>query len=345
MAPEVPVDSAVSRRVGVVVIGRNEGERLVRCLDSVVNRAAAVVYVDSGSTDGSVAVARAKGVDVVELNTTRPFTAARARNAGFERFIACSRNTPYVMFVDGDCEVRDGWLEAAAFTLDAHCDRAVVFGRLRERFPEKSVYNRLCDLEWDVPAGIVGACGGISVMRCGAFQQAGGFNPEIIAGEEPELCIRLRRAGWTIEKIDAEMALHDADMTRFSQWWKRTIRAGHSYAEGAALHGSSSRHFVRESLSVWAWGFLLPLLAIVAAPLTKGLSLLLLLAYPLLFVRIAFRRRLQRDEPWNWSLLYALACVVGKPAMWLGQMRYWLRRAAGASPLIIEHKDKPDSGP
>ncbi|MGE3313758.1 MAG: glycosyltransferase family 2 protein [Planctomycetaceae bacterium] len=338
MTPDDVVKAAAARRVGVVVIGRNEGERLVRCLDSLVNRAASVVYVDSGSTDGSVTMSRGKGVDVVELDTTKPFTAARARNAGFDRLIERFPDTPYVMFVDGDCEVRDGWLAAAASVLDSQADRAVVFGRLRERFPEASIYNRLCDLEWDVPSGIVPACGGISVMRASAFRTMNGFDPAVIAGEEPELCVRLRGAGWTIEKLDAEMALHDASMTRFSQWWKRTVRAGHSYAEGAALHGITSRHFVRESLSVWAWGFVLPVVAIAGAYFTHGWSLLLLLAYPLLIAKITLRRRRERDEPWSWSLLYAAACVIAKPAMWLGQLRYLLRRATGAQPKIIEHK-------
>ncbi len=68
--------------VGVVVIGRNEGERLVRSLESVVGKAAAVVYVDSASSDQSVANARRIGADVVELDRSEPFTAARAECRG-----------------------------------------------------------------------------------------------------------------------------------------------------------------------------------------------------------------------------------------------------------------------
>ena len=69
--------------VGVVIIGRNEGERLRRCLTSVVGRGLTVVYVDSNSTDGSAGLARAMGADVVELDMSRPFTMGRGRNVGW----------------------------------------------------------------------------------------------------------------------------------------------------------------------------------------------------------------------------------------------------------------------
>ena len=69
---------------GAVVMGRNDGERLKLCIDSL-SVAARIVYVDSGSTDGSVDWARAHGADVVELDSAVAFTAARARNSGFRR--------------------------------------------------------------------------------------------------------------------------------------------------------------------------------------------------------------------------------------------------------------------
>jgi glycosyltransferase involved in cell wall biosynthesis len=127
--------------IGVVVIGRNEGERLRRCLESV--RSGAVVYVDSGSSDGSVALARSLGVEVVGLDLSSPFTAARARNAGFERLLQFDPSAEFVQFVDGDCEVAAGWLERARKEFEARSDAAVVCGRLRERFPDATVYNRL----------------------------------------------------------------------------------------------------------------------------------------------------------------------------------------------------------
>lgn len=121
-------------RAGVVVIGRNEGERLKQCLQSLLG-CADIVYVDSGSTDGSVDYAKSIGAFVQELDLSQPFTAARARNAGFAALMARNPHIAYVMFVDGDCQVRESWLASALPSLAAEADVAVVCGRRRERFP------------------------------------------------------------------------------------------------------------------------------------------------------------------------------------------------------------------
>ena len=142
-----------SAEFGVVIIGRNEGDRLRRCVQSVHSISATRVYVDSGSTDNSVEMARAMGVEVVTLDMNLPFTAARARNAGFHRLLTIARDLRYVQFIDGDCEIIDGWLQRATAFLNEQPGVAIVCGRLRERFPERSIYNRLCDMEWDRPPG------------------------------------------------------------------------------------------------------------------------------------------------------------------------------------------------
>src|SRR2546428_105430 len=176
--------------VGVIAIGRNEGERLRRCLASVVGRGLLVVYVDSNSTDGSTELARSTGADVVDLDMSLPFSAARARNAGFERMMRTAPAVKYVQFVDGDCEVAEGWIDRAKRELENRPEVAVVCGRRRERFPEASIYNRLADLEWDTPVGEAESCGGDAMMRVGAFRAAGGVDPDVAAAEEPGLCPR-----------------------------------------------------------------------------------------------------------------------------------------------------------
>ena len=158
---------------GMVVIGRNEGERLRRCLESAGDLARGTVYVDSGSTDGSVGLARSLGADVVELPSDRPFTAALARNAGLERLVAKVPGVVLVQFVDGDCRVAEGWMARAMATLDGRKDVGVVCGRRREAFPDTSIYNRLCDMEWDTPVGEAKACGGDAMMRVEAFRAVG----------------------------------------------------------------------------------------------------------------------------------------------------------------------------
>ncbi|MDB5349037.1 MAG: hypothetical protein JWN86_284 [Planctomycetota bacterium] len=324
--------------VGVVAIGRDEGDRLIACLGSIVGSASAVVYVDSGSTDGSVEAAHSLGAEVVALDLSVPFTAARARNAGFARLCEMIPDVEYVQFIDGDCIVVAGWLERARTDLDARLDVAVVCGRRREIHPERSIYNRLADLEWDTPIGEAAACGGDAMIRASAFRQVGGYDPSLIAGEEPDLCVRLRAAGWKVVRIDAEMTAHDLAMTRLGQWWRRSVRAGYAFAEGSARHGAPpERHWVKETRSILLWGITLPVAVLALAWPTRGFSLALLLVYPLQLLRVGRRAR-----AWGMSAsdarLYALACVAGKFAQGVGLARYWRNRLLGLRGRLIEYK-------
>lgn len=345
-APALPLQrqGAPPSTVGVVIIGRNEGERLLRCLRSVLSASidpSRIIYVDSGSADGSPDAARSLQVTVVDLDTSQPFTAARARNAGLDRLCRDHPDTAFVQFVDGDCEVAPSWLSTAAFALDARSDLAVAFGRLRERRRDANAYHRLCDIEWDAtPIGDdATGSGGNAMMRVAALQQVGPFNPTIIAAEDSELCARLRLANYRIARLDAEMGTHDAAMTCFSQWWRRMTRAGHGFAENAALHGRTPlRHWVKETRSNWAWGTLLPLAAELLCWPTRGLSFAAAgLAYLMLFLRIrhaARRRGLSRAD----ASLYARFSTLAKFPLAIGQTRYWINRWRGRQQPIIEYK-------
>ncbi|HEU4459257.1 MAG TPA: glycosyltransferase [Methylibium sp.] len=318
--------------LALVAIGRNEGERLRRCLASVQGRVGCLVYVDSGSTDGSVEAARVLGADVVELDMRQPFTAARARNAGVARVREKLPGVRFIQMVDGDCEVAAGWLDTARAALDAEPTLAAVLGRRRERFPQASIYNRLCDIEWTIPPGLVKACGGDVMFRAEALAQVGGYRDDLIAGEEPELCIRLRQRGWQIRCVAAEMTLHDAAMTRFGQWWRRSTRAGYAYAEGARLHGAPpERHWVKPLKSALAWSLGPPLAAMVGVAAFGWMGLLPLLAYPLQVARLALRGGEARGAR-------ALFLVLGKFPEAQGALRYarlaLLKRRGG----LIEYK-------
>lgn len=312
--------------VDAVVIGRNEGARLRACLGALTGQVRRLVYVDSGSTDGSVAAAAALGAEVMVLDMARPFTAARARNAGLA--VLASDPPDFVQLVDGDCQVVPGWIPAALSGFAAHPAAVVVCGRRRERFPGASVYNALADREWDTPVGLATACGGDALMRYGAVQAVGGYRDDLIAGEEPELCLRLRRAGGEVWRLDAEMTLHDAALLRFGQWWRRTRRAGHAFAEGAALHGAGpERHWVAETRRAVLWGAALPVVALVAAAVHPA-GALLALAYPLQVARLA------RRGGWTWAAF----TVLGKFAEAQGVLGYWADRLRGNRRGLIEYK-------
>lgn len=267
---------------GAVIIGRNEGDRLKRCITSVLPYFDIIVYVDSGSTDQSIEYAAANGCAVVELDPNIQFSAARARNEGYKHISRSYPNIEYVQFIDGDCELQPDWLQTAKSFLVQNPVVAIVCGRRRERFPEKSVYNQLCDWEWAIPVGEIAYCGGDVLVRAEAFSKVDGYRSSMIAGEEPELCVRLRNEGWKIYCIDCEMTRHDASMFRFSQWWQRAKRSGYAYASGVRLHGrTSERMWVRQSLRSWIWALGIPLVALLMYAAFGWWGFAVLLAYPI----------------------------------------------------------------
>ena len=318
--------------LGIVVIGRNEGQRLVDCLVSLESHKGRIVYVDSGSSDGSVSSAEGLGVFVVRLDMSQPFTAARARNEGFAAIMAMRPQTEFVQFVDGDCELDRDWLDAALAFMANRKDVAVVCGRRRERYPKQSVYNQLCDIEWNTPVGEASACGGDSLLRAIAFKQIGGFQPQLIAGEEPELCARLRQKGWTIWRLDAEMTRHDAAITHFSQWWARARRSGYGYAEVSALHPRSGI-WGKEKARAIIWGGLLPLLIGVSAPFVPSM-LWVVLIYPIQICQIALRRG--PADIGNW--IFALFITLAKFAELQGILNFYWGRLRGKKAELIEYK-------
>ncbi len=325
----------VNAGIGAVVIGRNEGERLRVCLESALLQIPSVVYVDSGSSDNSIDIAKGLGIEVFELDMSLPFTAARARNAGFKQLMQLDRNIRYIQFIDGDCELDKDWASVACKFLDQHEDYAVVCGRRRERFPEATIYNQLCDIEWNAQTGEARYCGGDSMMRVSAYLQVDGFREDLIAGEEPELCVRLRMDGWRVFRLGDEMTLHDANMTSFYQWWQRATRGGYAYAQGMAMHGSAPEHQnVRQCLRIWFWAAVLPIIAILAFLQLGEAGLLVLASYPLQVLRMTFKGRGARGA----SFYYAFFVLLGKfPEMW-GMMRYYWNRNLRIKARLIEYK-------
>lgn len=341
---------SLSEQIGAVVIGRNEGVRLQRCLQSLRTVIDHVVYVDSGSTDDSLTIAADCKVEIVSLDTSTKFSAGRARNDGFERLMKRHPELSFVQFVDGDCELRQGWIEAGVHQLSERSDLAIVCGRRRERHPENSLYNRLIDFEWDTPIGECSASGGDFLIRAKCFQAVGGFNTEVVAGEEPELGFRIRQHGWKILRIDHEMTLHDAALTRFSSWWKRERRSGYG---GLDVHfrtvSDSHSYFARHVQSTWFWSLgwlciLCLMLAICGIPGgSTGMfigAISWLMATLFQIVRIASRYRRPQISR-TASLQMAALTLLSKWPQMLGQIAWFRDRWLGRHPTLIEYKVEP----
>ena len=329
--------------IGVVVIGRNEGDRLKASLASLKG-IENIVYVDSGSTDGSQAFARKMGVKVVELPVPPKFTAARARNAGIEALLKATPDLGKIQFVDGDCTVEPGWIETASAALNADPKLGGLFGRRREVAPERSIYNRICDVEWNVPIGPTLGTGGDAMFRVDALRAVAGYDPALIAGEEPDMCLRMSRHGWRFARIDAAMTRHDAQITRFGQWWRRAKRAGFAAASHVARHGDKSLPGdIGQVKRMLVWGAAVPtifvLLLLVGladhrlAPI--ALFVPLLLAAQWLRLSVAERRTMP-----NWPLAMKAGGlrVLHQYAAIAGLLSYWRGRLFGRERGLIEYK-------
>jgi GT2 family glycosyltransferase len=338
-----PIDNktpASPGEVGVVVIGRNEGDRLLRCLDSLQVAGIApqrIVYVDSGSTDGSVERVKARGIETLVLEP--PFTAAKGRNAGIRHLLQRHEGLFALQFVDGDCEYFPAWVDVASRALGEDPTIAAVTGVQHERRPDATVYNLLCEVEWTGVLGEIDSFAGNVMVRVSALRDTEAatgtfYDPDLIAGEDPEFSIRIRKTtGLRVVRIDEPICLHDVDMTALSQWWKRNVRAGHAYAQVSRLHGDAPLHFwKRETRSNWLWGAVLPL----AAPPLVGP------AYMSLFWRV-YRDARARGLDAKAARVYAFFTTVGKVPQALGQAKYWWNELRGKKSGIIEYKSSSSS--
>nr|NUR37770.1 glycosyltransferase [Sphingomonas sp.] len=326
--------------MAAVVIGRNEGRRLEASLRSVQDAGLPLVYVDSGSSDGSRDVARSLAVPVLDLDPARPFSAARARNEGLEAVRRRWPETDYVQFLDGDCVLDPLFPSAAMRAFEKEPDCAIITGHLSERSPNGSGYHRLCAIEWQSPAGRIdnfAALGGIMAARVAALLAVGGFDQQVIAGEDSELGVRVALANFSVIKIDQHMAIHDAQMHHFGEWWRRSVRAGHAFAQRYALHGRTRfRDCRRELISAVFWGGAIPMAILLLLWPTRGISLVLLAGYGLLAWRV-YRYYLRRGISQSDAALAARFMVYSKFANFLGVLRYCMNRLRGQF-RIIEYK-------
>lgn len=330
--------------VSVVVIGRNEGERLARCIASVKAAnwngvAHELIYVDSQSTDGSAARAAGLGATVRVLDDASP-CAAKARNAGWRL-----ARGEFILFLDGDTELHPDFVARALATL-ADPRLCAAWGHRRESDPAQSLYTRVLDLDWVYPTGRTLYFGGDVLVRRAALAAVGGFDPALKAGEEPELCARLRAAGWEIEHIDAPMTRHDLAVRTLRAWWRRAYRSGIAYAEVAErMRQRGDILWQRESARDFRHGLLF-----VASPvlLVAALAWSPLAAFALGALAVAFLARTAVRCAWKapgrpllqWQ--YAVHVHAQKIPALFGQLAWRRARRRNAEIGLVEYKGDGD---
>jgi glycosyltransferase involved in cell wall biosynthesis len=330
--------------ISVVVIGRNEGQRLARCLESIRHirgfdgELVEIIYVDSASKDGSSELAASYGAEVILVHAERP-TAALGRNAGWR-----VAKAEFILFLDGDTILHPDFVKTALEPMLQDASIVAVWGHRREIHPEASIYNRILDLDWVYAPGIVEFCGGDVLMRRGALEEVGGYDSELIAGEEPEMCRRMRARGYRILHIDHPMTGHDLQMTRWSQYWKRATRAGHAFAEVSRRfrdsddmfwHAECKRNLVRGSFWMGSFAIAVAVSAFWLTALPIALWLLMLLA---LSVRSAWKARWKSSSAAT-LLLYGVHSHLQQVPICIGQLRYALDLRRGQRRSLIEYKE------
>ena len=326
------MNNSAHLKVGIIIIGRNEGERLRACFESIKHHSANSVYVDSDSTDDSVNLANSFGIKAISLDMSVPFSAARARNVGAEFILKNRENIKFLQFIDGDCTLNSEWISTALSAYQPQT--AIVCGRRKEKHPNESVYNQLCDIEWNTPVGYTKSCGGDFMIKTECFKSVGGFNPSVVAGEEPELCYRLREKGFHILRIDHDMTYHDVDIHNFNQHWKRSVRSGYAYACGFYLHNKPlERHWLKENLSAIFWGVLIPSIVFIGS-IFNFAFLLILLAYPLNTLKIYMKIRDKLPIP----AVYSISLMLGKFSESVGILKFIKNIIFSQKHRIIEYK-------
>jgi glycosyltransferase involved in cell wall biosynthesis len=332
----------IAPAISVVVIGRNEGERLARCLESIRQMRAVdgieIIYVDSASKDGSPELAARYGAHAIVLKSERP-TAALGRNAGWRLAKA-----EFVLFLDGDTILHPDFARAALESMMQDPSIVAVWGHRREIHPEVSIYNRTLDLDWVYAPGFTEFCGGDVLMRRHALEEVGGYDSELIAGEEPEMCRRMRARGYRILHIDHPMTGHDLYMTRWSQYWKRATRAGHAFAEVSRRYRDSDdpswnadrkRNLIRGVfwLASLAVAVAASVFRLTVLPVALWLSLLLVLS-----LRSAWKARWKSSNAVT-LLLYGVHSHLQQVPICIGQLRYALDQWRGNRRALIEYKE------
>lgn len=340
--PNQPIGTPAKDRVGAVIIGRNEGERLVRALHAALPHVARVVYVDSNSTDTSVENAREIGVHTIALKDG-PFTAARGRQTGLDALLANLPTLEFIQFIDGDCVMDPGWIDAGVEFLDENPKVAAVSGRWREEFPERTIYNRLTNVDWHAEPGPAPYPGGNSLCRVAALRDIGGWRTDLIAGEDPDLGFRLTEHGWFSHRLAHEMVLHDINMRSFRAFWKREQRSGYCYAQVGWMHRQGpGKPWVKRAASALLYGLLLPILILTMAIVFWPVAIVLSLLYARVWWSL-YRRAKRLDE--GVAERYASLILLCKVSQALGVLRSIGDGLFRRDRRLIEYKGATAKGP
>jgi glycosyltransferase involved in cell wall biosynthesis len=267
-SPEPERGAASERTVSVIIPARNEGRTITQLIHAIQQQSPAgwaveVVLVDDGSTDDTVAVARAAGARVLELgNRAGGGNPAVARNRG-----ALAASGDPLVFLDADCLPAPGWLTRL---LAGHASGAVVVGGaldLPPGLPPMARCDYYCGWYHAHSRRTAGEVpnhppGNLSVRRA-EFARTAGFTeqqPIAYAHEELVWQAEVRRRGGRI-LFDPAAIVYHYNRPGFRNLLRRNYRWGFSAIESKAPTGAARL----------AWVYRYPALLVAASlPLALG---------------------------------------------------------------------------
>jgi len=308
--------------ISCVVIGINCENTLTACLESMKTLHSPapeeIIYVDGGSKDKSVSIAKAiSGIKVIEGNFKNP-TPGKGRNAGWH-----AATGEWIQFFDGDTIAEKRWfLNAVKYIREGV---AAIFGKRQEKNRNKNWFHFIADLEWLQPISDAKFFGGDVLIRRTVLEETGGYDDSLIGGEDPELSFRIRKKGWKIIGADTVMCYHDINMISLKQYLTRAVRSGYAYAEAGLKmlkYGEKEWFFKTAKISLKA----ILVIALIILGIFSGFQLALILAvatafFPLLKT-LKFKERFKIT--FKEALIYAVNCSIVMWPQFLGVLKYFL---------------------
>lgn len=220
------------KKAAVIILNWNGRQLLERFLPSVLRHTptgtAEIVVADNGSTDDSAAFLTGNYPSVRLLRFDRNYGFAEGYNRAIEAVEA-----EYVVLLNSDVEVTEGWLDAPLHALDADPKLAAVQPKLlsehnRSYFEYAGAAGGFIDRygypfcrgrifstvekdtgQYDMPCDILWATGACLFIRRDIYLKEGGLDARFFAHqEEIDLCWRLCCRGYRLRCIPQSAVYH-----------------------------------------------------------------------------------------------------------------------------------------
>lgn len=215
-----------------MIITKNQDWNIDRLIKSVLKETAYILereitLVDSASSDRTVAIAAKYPIKVLRLRPDQRLTASAGRNVGYKH-----SSGDLVLFLDGDMELYPGWLAEALVVIRDRAEVAVVAGPWIDlpKLDKRDDMAKFRQIKREYTDEEISYVGGAALYRRSVLEQVGPFNPWLYSDEEPELCMRIRHAGFRIVRLGHSIAYHYSDppdyMSTLVARWRRGLYLG-----------------------------------------------------------------------------------------------------------------------